>query len=159
MKIRLEHTANFSAKLIQFWMIVDALKNFKKPQFTYNHVLIEQNGIVYEAIDDGVVCNTLKEHFAHKKYSKKYDEKIIELDLSQSETARALNYLNDQVGKLYEYSNFIFHPVKTITGKWKGEKTDNRHYCYELVIRALNATGKYNLDPFLNPREFYEKVK
>lgn len=158
MRVRLEHTSNFTARLIQFWMIVDALIRFKRPTFTYNHALIEYMGNVYEAVDEGVVYRSLKDHFSEKKFGKPYKEKIIELDLSESEKARALTYLNSQVGKKYEYSNFLFHPVKTITGKWEGEKTDNRHYCYELVIRAMNATGNYNLDPFLNPREFVEKV-
>jgi len=156
MRIRLEHTANFSARLIQLWMIADALIRFNLPSFIYNHILIENDGAVWEAIDEGVVYSTLAEHFSHKKYRKKYEEKIIELDFSETEKAQAIAYLNQQVGKKYEFSNFLFHPIKTITGEWKGQKTDNRHYCYELVIRAMNATGKYKLDPFLNPREFYE---
>ena len=155
MRIRLEHTANFSARLIQFWMIVDALIRLKRPKFIYNHVLIESNGFVWEAIDAGVVNSTLSEHFSHKKYRKPYTDKVIELDFSEAEKALAIAYLNNQVGKKYEFSNFLFHPIMTLTGKWKGQKTDNRHYCYELVIRAMNATGKYNLDPFMNPREFY----
>ena len=158
MRIRLEHTSNVSARLIQFWMIADALIRFKRPEFIYNHILIENEGNVYEAIDEGVVCCSLAKHFSNKKYLKKYQEKIIELDFSEDEKARTIAYLNKQVGKKYEFSNFLFHPIKTITGKWKGQKTDNRHYCYELVIRAMNATGKYNINPFLNPREFYEQI-
>jgi len=159
MRIRLEHTANLSARLIQVWMIADALKCLKRPSFIYNHILIENEGNVYEAIDEGVVCCSLAKHFSHKKYRKPYKDEIIDIEFSEAEKARAIAYLNRQVGKKYEFSNFLFHPIKTITGKWKGQKTDNRHYCYELVIRAMNATGKYNLDPFLNPREFYEEIK
>lgn len=159
MRIRLEHTVNFSARLIQVWMFVDALAHFKRPTFTYNHALIEKNNRVWEAIDEGVVSTSLSMHFERKKYSNKFTDKVIELNLSVLEEAGALAYLESQVGKKYEYSNFLFHPIKTITDKWEGEKTDNRHYCYELVIRALNATGKYNLDPFLNPREFVEQFK
>lgn len=157
MIVRLEHTANFSARLIQFWMFIDALWHFKKPTFTYNHALIQDDSGVFEAIDKGVVYTGLSTHYSQKKYKLKFRDKSIYLGLTEREEEKAIAYLISQVGKKYEYSNFLFHPIKTITGKWEGEKTDNRHYCYELVIRALNASGKYNLDPFMNPVEFEEQ--
>jgi len=141
MRIRLEHTANFSARLIQLWMIADALIRFKRPEFIYNHILIENNGFVWEAIDEGVVDSTLSEHFSHKKYLKKYQEKIIELDFPEVEKALAIAYLNQQVGKKYEFSNFLFHPIKTINGHWEGQKTDYRPQCHALYIQAIRRTG------------------
>jgi hypothetical protein len=54
----------------------------------------------------------------------------------------------------YEFENFWWHLVKIITGKWVGSKTTKQTYCYEHGIRFLNATGKYTINPFLNPYEF-----
>lgn len=153
MKIVLEHTRNFSARLIQLWMWVDAIVHLEKPTFTYNHALIEHEGIMYEAIDEGVVCWSKAEHYKQKKHKKGYKAYTVELDLTEDQVQLALHYLIDQLEKDYEFSNFLFHPIKTFFG-WLGSKSDKKQYCYELVIRTLNATGKYKIDLFLNPREF-----
>jgi len=135
-------------------MVVDAVKNFKRPTFTYNHSLIYVQGKVYEAVDKGAVCISLDEHYSEKKYKSGFYKEEITIDLTKEQERKAVDYLKEQVGKKYEYSNFLFHPIKTITGAWMGSNTDARQYCHELTIRALNASGAYNLDPFLNPREF-----
>jgi len=155
MKIICEHTGNLSARLIQIWMIADSLIHFKKPTFIYNHSLIEHNGWIYEAIDKGVVCWPFAEHYSQEKYKKAFKVREIELPFNAEETAKVLTYINRQVGKKYEFANFLFHILKTF-GCWKGSKSDKKLYCYELVIRAINASGKYSIDPFLNPREFCE---
>jgi len=153
MKVIVEHTSNFSARLIQFWMWVDALVHLHRPRFTYNHALIEHNGMVWEAIDKGVKNRTISDHYADAKYRKPYVSHEIELPLTDVELQRAISYLQGQEGKPYEYANFVWHVVKTF-GHWQGDRTDRKLYCYELVIRAMNFTGKYQLSPFLNPREF-----
>lgn len=158
MKVVVEHTHNFTARLIQFWMIIDALVHGKRPTFTYNHALIEHSGWVWEAIDKGVVRRSLEEHYTEKKYRNGYKSNEYKLKLNAVELSRTLTYLKGQEGKPYEYANFIFHVIKTFKG-WKGSKTDKKLYCYELVIRAINASGKYKLDPFLNPSEFKAKLK
>lgn len=158
MYIVLEHTRNFSARLIQFWMIIDAAFHKKIIKKTYNHSFISEGTILWEAVDEGVVKTTFDRHYNHNKYKKPFNSKHIKLTLSPLERIKMVNYLKEQEGKEYEYSNFVFHPLKTIFNKWLGKKDDKKLYCYELVIRALNASGKYNLDPYMNPREFFEWV-
>ena len=139
-------------------MVVDALKNLKKPEFTYNHTYIEHNGIVWSADGEGIVKQPEEEHYKEKKFKRKYSTFSFELDFTEEELAKAIAYLDAQVGKPYEVLNFLWHPVKTITGEWLGSRTDKQLYCYELVIRALNASGKYNLYVFMNPREFFDYI-
>jgi uncharacterized protein YycO len=134
-------------------MVVDAIRHFKVPSFTYNHSLVYVQGKVYEAVDEGVVCVSLDEHYSHDKYKRGFDKIEVTINLTREQERKALEYLKEQVGKKYEFSNFLFHPIKTIVGSWIGSTTDSRQYCHELTIRALNASGAYNLDPFLNPRE------
>ena len=151
--IVIEHTNNLSAKLIQFWMTVDALVRFKKPVSTYNHALIIVENSVFEAVDNGVVQTGWLKHFNLHKPEKwiVYDAKLTEL-----ESEIVLNYLYEQKGKPYELANFWWHIVKTLTGKWFGSKNDKKAYCYELVFNALNQLDRFNFDPYLNPREAKE---
>jgi hypothetical protein len=136
-------------------MVIDALVHLKKPTFTYNHSLIEHDGYVWEAIAGGVRQWTVQEHYAQDKYRKPYQTKEIELDLNGIELNKAIGYLNKQVGKKYEFANFLFHILNTFV-EWRGSVTDRKLYCYELIIRTMNFTKKWNLDIFLNPREFNE---
>ena len=151
--IIIEHTSNFSARLIQFWMAVDALVHLKKPVFTYNHALIIVGNSVFEAVDNGVVQTGWEKHFnLHNP------ERWITYDtqLTEEESVIVLNYLYDQKGKPYELANFWWHIVKTFTGKWYGAKNDKKAYCYELVFNALNQLDRFDFDPYLNPREAKE---
>ena len=159
MKIILEHTNNVSAKLIQFWMVVDAFVHGEKPTFTYNHALIEHNGIVWEAISPKVKEWSITEHYNQRKFRKGYKTIEFVLDLTDDEIELAISYLRSQVGKSYEYSNFILHPIRTFLNKWVGNSTDKQQYCYELALRMLKAINKYNRDIFINPREFLKAIK
>ena len=159
MYIVIEHTHNFSARLIQFWMIIDGLLHKEIIRKTYNHALISDGMILWEAVDKGVIRTTFTEHYKNEKYKKRFSSKHIKLSVSPLERIKIINYLREQEGKDYEFSNFIFHPLKTLVGKWIGSKTDRKQYCYELVIRALNASGKYKIDPYMNPREFFKFIQ
>ena len=48
---------------------------------------------------------------------------------------------------------------KKFTNKWFGSITDDQHYCYELVIRAMNTVCNNAIYEFLNPYEFLEYIK
>lgn len=150
-----EHTKNFSAKLIQFWMIIDSLKKFKKPTFTYNHSYVMYDGYIYEAIDDGVKRRTLAEHLSDKKYKKKFYTKTFVVPITSENHKELFDYLENQKEKKYEFLNFLYHPLKTILGVWVGSQSDKKLYCHELSIRALNIIDT-DIDPFLNPTEFYD---
>lgn len=158
MYVVIEKTKNFSARLIQFWMWVDALVHGCVPKITYNHTFLIDGNTIWEAVEEGVVKTTFDAHFAKDKYKRGVNTRHIRLYFSPEEKEKVLEYLKSKEGTEYEHSNFIFHPLKTITDKWLGQKTDKKLNCYELIIRAINASGKYNIDPFLNPREFYEVI-
>ena len=160
MKIIGEHTHNFSALMIQLGMHIDHLINGNPINGrVYNHILIEHDGYVYEAIGHGVVKWTLAEHNAQRKVKNHCKRIEFNLDLTKIELHKALSYLENQKGKKYEYANFYWHLKKIFTNKWKGDKTDKKLYCTELVIRAMNFTGKYNIDPYLNPIEIRELLR
>lgn len=150
MKIVIEHTTNWSARLIQFWMGVDALLHFKKPRFTYNHAYVKINTAVWEAVGNGVVKTSQQSHLeTHRPTQyKEYD-----VTLTTEEELIIREYLGQQEGRKYEYANFLWHVVKTLTGKWYGAKDDKKAYCYELVFNALNKLPQYSFNPYYNPRE------
>lgn len=158
MYIVLEHTRNFSARLIHFWMLIDAVWHGDYSSKTFNHVLLKDGDTIWEAVDEGVVRTNFANHYLHKKYKKPFNSKHVKIELNPIERVKLLNYLKEVEGNKYEYSNFIFHPLRTLTNKWFGSKSDKKLYCYELVIRALNASGKFDLDPYMNPREFYKII-
>lgn len=158
MYIIIEKTRNFTARLIQFWMYIDALWHCDIPKRTYNHALISHKNFLWEAVDSGVVKTTFDEHYSHKKYKRRFNTKHIFIPLNFRQQQKVLEYLASEEGKKYEFSNFWFHPLKTIFNKWLGQKGDRKFSCYELVIRAINASGKYNFDPYMNPREFYNII-
>jgi len=151
MKIVIEHTTNWSARLIQFWMGVDALLHFKKPRFTYNHAMVKFNTIVYEAVSNGVHPISWENHLkAHKPTQ--YKEYTV--DLSTEEEVIIRNYLYSQQDVPYEFSNFFWHVIKTFTGKWYGSKNDKKEWCYELVTNSLNKIERLRVeDTYPNPRE------
>lgn len=154
-KIRIERTYNFSAIIIHIGMWLYAILRFKKPIKTYNHALIIYEDNCWESIAKGVVKHSVLEHlkrFENRKYE--YLEK--EIFLTKYQLDQMVVYLNYQVSKKYEFSNFLFHFIKILKNKWIGSKSDKKFNCYELVIRALNRTRKFKLDPFLNPYEFYK---
>ena len=70
-----------------------------------------------------------------------------------------IDYLDSQREKKYEFVNFLWHVVYTLTGFWIGAKNDKKQYCIELVARAMNETGKYHIYPFLNPFEFLNQLE
>jgi len=160
MKIIAEHTHNLSALIIQLGMNIDHVINGTPINGkVYNHWLIEHDGYVYEAIGHGVKKWTMAEHNAQKKVKNHCERIEYELNLTNEELKLALNYLEKQKDKKYEYANFYWHLRKIFTDKWEGDTTDKKLYCIELVILAMNVTGKFNIDPYLNPIEFREELK
>ena len=152
-KIRIIRTHNFSARLIHVGMWLWAILRFKKPQITYNHCEIYYDGKSSGAIAEGVKTRDWEEVLNEHK-GKYFSYIQYKLKLKPYEWDRAKEYLNKVEGTKYEYSNFIWHTVKIVLWKWVGNKTDKKLFCYEHCIRFLNATTKYNINPYLNPYEF-----
>jgi hypothetical protein len=136
-----EHTYHFSSRLVQIGMFLWQIIRFRKPRKIYNHwgFKIYDKDENYEAIAKGVEKTNRKLASNNKIWSVViYPE--------------AFEYLNKQVGKKYEYSNFLFHAFRIIFPKWFGNKTDKRHSCVELVSRTLIKSG-YNINVWSNPVE------
>jgi len=161
MQVKLIHTKNFSAKGIHFFMKLHCkLRKLNVPSVIYNHALFydEKLGEVYEASYPHVVKISIDEWNNIEK-NKTAIIKTLDLNFTCSETNSIKKYLEKQVGKPYEIINFWWHILKVFTGKWYGAKHDKRHYCYELILHALNTLHKYNEDAYLNPYEFGKKFK
>jgi hypothetical protein len=146
-------TRNFSGLLIHFGMFLYPLLRGKKPKVSYNHSEVRFGPYTSGAISKGVKTRLWSEYVASfkGKYFKNYDYPI---ELSQEQWDAGYQYLKEAEGTKYEYANFLYHAIKIFTGKWAGSKTTRQSYCLEHLIRFLNATGKYDLDVFMNPYQF-----
>lgn len=155
MQIYLIHTENFTARGIHFFMkLYCKIKNMSIPDIIYNHAAMydEVTDYIYEA-DFPRVVRISHEDWSKKKKNKTAIIKVIHLTTNTSDRRILLEYLNAQVGKKYEVVNFLWHIIRIFTGKWYGSLTDNQHYCYELVIRAVNYLRGKKIYEFLNPIE------
>ncbi len=153
MKIVLIRTHNFSARLIHIGMFLWAILRFKKPVKVYNHCEIRYDNYTSGAVAEGVKTR-LWEDFI-KEHKGKYFKYIeYDINLKPFEKNRVRFYLSKANGTKYEYSNFFWHTIKIILGKWYGNRSSKKLFCYEHCIRALNASGKFNLSPYMNPYEF-----
>lgn len=144
-------THNFTAKLIHVGMWVYAALRGKKITKSYNHSEVRFGNMTSGAIAKGVSTREWQGYVDSIKRIKWID---YPLTLTTSQWKKGYEYLQKAEGTKYEYSNFWNHAIHIFTGKWKGRTTDKKLYCYEHVIRFLNATGKYYLDPVTNPYEF-----
>ena len=130
-----------------------AVLRFKKPEKCYNHFEVGFGEMTSGAIKEGIQVRKWDDYVKeHKGKFFKYVE--YELNLNEEEKKKGLEYLKETEGTPYEFANFIWHFLKIITGKWEGNETDRKLFCYEHGIRFLNATGKYDLNPYLNPYQF-----
>ena len=136
-----EHTHHFSSRLVHIGMFLFQTIRFEKPQKVYNHwgFRDKKNNVNYEALAKGVTKT---------KRNLVSDSLTWEIEI----TDEAYNYLEKQLNKKYEYSNFLFHALKIVFPKWLGSKTDKKHSCVELIERVLRKSG-YNVPKFINPVE------
>lgn len=161
LEIWLVHSTNFTARVIQLGMKVYCILRGKKiPSIVYNHALIydKSQDCIYEA-DFPEVVKLSYEDWLSKTKNKKAKLKKIPLNTTDNKYLVMVKYLEKQVGKPYETINFWWHMVKIFTGHWFGSLTDDQHYCYELVIRAMNTVCNNAIYEFLNPYEFDEYIK
>lgn len=151
--IAIIRTKNLSARIIHIGMWLYCVLRFIKPQRTYNHAEVKLGFFTSGAIPKKVKTRPWKEYLAH--YEDKFFRHIeYPVPLSEDEINKGLDYLNEVEGTPYEFENFWYHTIKIFKNVWRGSNTTRQLYCYEHVIRFLNATGKYDLDPFMNPYQF-----
>lgn len=139
LKIIGERTSNFSARLIHTGMWIWQAVRFRKPEKVYNHWILQKEGFNYEATAHGV-----------EKTVRPFHEDMVEYTIHVS--PKSIQYLESQVGKKYEFANFLFHTFMIILPHWLGNKTDKKHSCVELVTRILQQSG-YSINTWSNPVE------
>lgn len=154
-----EHTHRKSGRIIQGWMFVDSLVRLQLPHVTYNHALVYIDGQVWEAVAEGVVNTSYDEHMSRFQFKKPYMQDWIQVSVDLGMKKKITEFMNKQVGKKYEFNNFFFHPLKTITGFWLGQKGNKKYYCIELCIDAVNFALKNKLNRYLNPTEFHNVME
>lgn len=117
---------------------------------TCNHLSIcVNNNIEWEAIGKGVV---------KRVYSIDGHQYVKEWKVPTENYQEVVNYLDNQVGKGYEFLNFIFHILKVFGFRWLGPWNDKHHSCVELANRALQIAGVKGINKFDNPYEMQLKL-
>ena len=153
--IRLIRSKGITAYLIRLGMWLYAILRFKKPTKTYNHVEVGYG--VDGALSSGAIAKGIRIrpwNLVLKHYKGKVEVKSYIIPVTDVEYSKFLDYMLKVNYNKYEFGNFFLHLLKIIFGVWVGKRSTKKLYCYEHGIYALNATGKYNLDPYLNPYEF-----
>ena len=138
-KIQAIRNKTFVPRAIHLGMWLYAVCNGYKPRKTYNHWSVIVDDVEYEALAEGVVRH---------KYNPEKHEDYIEWTLKGDPKI----YLEAQVGKHYEYSNFLFHTLRIIWPKWFGSWNDKKFSCIELCTRTMQLQG-YDVDKYMNPFE------
>lgn len=128
------------------WLI--RLGTFSK----YNHVAIEINGWVYEALSlDGVVKKSAEHYNWNNRWVK---HEVFQLNEGLDERLIAL-FLEGQLGKKYDWGGVFALPFR------QGWQNDDKWFCSELVAEALREGGmSYALTPSrVTPRDLYARIK
>lgn len=149
--ISLIRTKNASAKLIHFGMWVYEKLNKIKHQKCFNHSEVRYDDRTSGAIKDGIVD---RDWDSYIKSLKQVEYTDVNIYLTDEQYDKGMAYLKDVEGTKYEYAMFVWHGFKVLTGKWLGKRNRDKLFCYEHAIRFINATGKYKLDPYMNPVQF-----
>jgi uncharacterized protein YycO len=95
----------------------------------WNHVAIEVDGVVFEALSGGV------QEVAAKDYIKRWKRgETVPVDVPDK--AAAVSFLRDQLGKRYDFGALLALPFR------KNWHTRDRWFCSELVAAALEQGGR-----------------
>lgn len=150
LQIVLVRSYNITARVIHLGMFLWYVIRFKKPKFCYNHLEVKYGDMTSGAISEGVKSRNFSQYL---KDLGKYKLKIYNVYLTDRQYNKAMEYLKEAEDTEYEFENFFWHALKIFTDKWYGSKDTSELYCYEHGIECLNATGKYKINPYLNPVE------
>ena len=149
MKIQGIRSNKFLPRAIQLFMWLYAKLHRKPPIHCCNHWSVIIGNMEYEAIGKGVVMRhySIRDHYYVKEWEVPIDNPLV-----------VLSYLQKQVGKGYEFSNFFFHILKVMGFRWLGIYNDKRFSCIELVNRALQVAKIEGFNKFDNPYETQVKL-
>lgn len=155
-KIQGIRSNKFLPRAIQFWQTIYKLRVNAWRYMTgqpllpnlrsCNHwSIILQNGMEYEAIGKGVIKHPrdIQEH-----------QYVVEWVIpALFNKYKIEQFLDSQVGKGYQFSNFIFHMIYALTGWWLSPKFGNRWYCVELCCEVM-AWLYTDIEVHHNPYQF-----
>jgi hypothetical protein len=145
------------ARIIQFGMWLWQFFRLKEyPRKTYNHADIVVNGFVVGAIGRGVDVRSIEEAYGD---GKKRELKVYLLSPKPEDVEVVREYLQEQIGKPYEWKNFWHHAVRILKGNWSGktgDEADSEFYCIELAAGAVETLYSDNISKEwqINPVEF-----
>lgn len=138
-KIQAIRNNTFVPKAIHLGMWLYAKFNMLPVRKTYNHWSVVIDDVEYEALAKGVV-----KHKYNPETHTDYKEWVLFGDPTK--------FLEEQVGKKYEFQNFLFHTLKIIFPKWLGSWSSKKYSCIELCTRAMQDQG-YKVNKYMNPYE------
>lgn len=98
----------------------------------YSHVAIEVNNTFYEAKEFSLV----RKYVTWTKNSSQID--IYELEITDDQERRLVNFLEKQIGKKYDYLmvlGFLFYVTR------EKRKSRGKWFCTELIFAALEKVG------------------
>lgn len=122
----------------------------------FNHVSIECNGWVYEAIGgkifatNGVVVspNKLTQH--QGKYA---PDKLVTLTIKSPLDNDLEKWLKEQVGRKYAYKDLLGFVFRWVKGK------ESQYYCSELAVKAYEIATRQTYELKYSPSALYELAK
>lgn len=140
-----------SCKIDIIILVLLQLIRFSKPVKTYNHVEVK-----FGKLTSGIVNSKSRIRYWITFISKlnKPDTVIYNLDLSPVELRRGEIYLNEVDGIEYNPISYWHYLIMAMPFRYIPSVVKRSLFPYEHVIRYLNATGKYVLDPYLDPVSF-----
>lgn len=121
----------------------------------YNHVSVEVDGNVYEAIggrllrQNGVVMSPEKDRLHTGKYK---PDHIDTLEVKTSAMPEVRSYLRSKVGSKYDYKDIFSYVFRWIQGN------HNAFYCSELALRAYEIAVSKNIKLKYSPSYLYELI-
>lgn len=152
--IRAFRTTNLSAKAIHLGDKLFENQNNLEPIKSFNHWEVGYEDKTSGSISKGTITRDFLPYLA----SVKCEYKEWEFEITNNEWANFKSYLNTAENKPYEFAIFALYPLSLIFGKWLGSTTMGKLFCVEHVIRALNATGRFNLPFNLWPTELQREL-
>jgi len=95
----------------------------------WNHVAIQVESTVYEAVSWGGVIRRGKEQFRSSW------DRIASVEVEATEVLPLLHFLDEQIGRPYDWKAIFAFPFR---GSWQDRRA---WFCSELVYEALNVGG------------------
>lgn len=124
----------------------------------WSHVIIGVDGVFYEAIGgrffgaNGCLMspNVFSQH--QGRYNPVQHETII-INVNPNKRKELLKFLDEQVGKRYDYLGFLSFAFRWVKGK------ASVFYCSELALKVYGIIKDEEYKQKYTPEEFYELIK